>query len=89
MLDFTWKFFSKTGSIETYLLLKEMEKDVNDEMDQHEEELAHLDSNFLTRFVQTLMVTNMFQKLRASLSVRQITEKRTRLLQYSQENLVR
>ncbi|MGQ0422682.1 YqzL family protein, partial [Bacillus sp. HC-Mk] len=23
---------------------KEMEKDVNDEMDQHEEELAHLDS---------------------------------------------
>ena len=54
MLDFTWKFFSKTGSIETYLLLKEMEKDVNDEMDQHEEELAHLDSNFLTRFVQTL-----------------------------------
>ena len=27
MLDFTWKFFSKTGSIETYLLLKEMEKD--------------------------------------------------------------
>lgn len=44
MLDFTWKFFSKTGSIETYLLLKEMEKYVNDEMDQHEEELAHLDS---------------------------------------------
>ncbi len=44
MLDFTWKVFSKTGSIETYLLLKEMEKDLNDEMDQHEEELAHLDS---------------------------------------------
>ena len=43
MLDFT-EVFSKTGSIETYLLLKEMEKDVNDEMDQHEEELAHLDS---------------------------------------------
>ena len=54
MLDFTWKFFSKTGSIETYLLLKEMEKDVNDEMDQHEEASASRLSNFLTRFVQTL-----------------------------------
>ncbi|KGX93590.1 hypothetical protein N781_11225 [Pontibacillus halophilus JSM 076056 = DSM 19796] len=25
MLDFTWKVFSQTGNIETYLLLKEME----------------------------------------------------------------
>lgn len=44
MLDFTWKFFSKTGSVETYLLFKEMEKDTQDEMDQHDEELARLDS---------------------------------------------
>lgn len=33
MLDFIWKFFFKIGSIEMYLFLKEMEKDVNDEMD--------------------------------------------------------
>ncbi|MDC2863369.1 MULTISPECIES: YqzL family protein [unclassified Bacillus (in: firmicutes)] len=44
MLDFTWKFFSKTGSIETYLLLKEMEKNVEDEMQQHEEIQVELDS---------------------------------------------
>ncbi|CAG9612742.1 hypothetical protein BACCIP111899_01919 [Bacillus rhizoplanae] len=44
MLDFTWKFFSKTGSIETYLLLKEMEKSVEDEMHQHDEILVELDS---------------------------------------------
>ena len=27
MLDFTWKVFSMTGAIDTYLLLKELEKD--------------------------------------------------------------
>ncbi|MFD1363024.1 YqzL family protein [Lentibacillus salinarum] len=26
MIDFTWKLFSQTGNIETYLLLKELEK---------------------------------------------------------------
>ncbi|GGJ83320.1 YqzL family protein [Lentibacillus kapialis] len=26
MIDFTWKVFSQTGNIETYLLLKELEK---------------------------------------------------------------
>ncbi|HEU5140012.1 MAG TPA: YqzL family protein [Bacillales bacterium] len=26
MLDFTWKFFCMTGNVDTYLLLKEMEK---------------------------------------------------------------
>ncbi|KIL44441.1 YqzL family protein [Jeotgalibacillus soli] len=26
MLDFTWKVFSKTGNIDTYLLLKEIEE---------------------------------------------------------------
>jgi hypothetical protein len=25
MIDFTWKVFSQTGSIETYLLMKELE----------------------------------------------------------------
>ncbi|GAA0443122.1 YqzL family protein [Lentibacillus halophilus] len=26
MIDFTWKIFSQTGNIETYLLMKELEK---------------------------------------------------------------
>ncbi|HLR61135.1 MAG TPA: YqzL family protein [Lentibacillus sp.] len=26
MIDLTWKLFSQTGNIETYLLLKELEK---------------------------------------------------------------
>lgn len=26
MIDLTWKLFSKTGNIETYLLLKELEE---------------------------------------------------------------
>ncbi|GEN31071.1 hypothetical protein HNQ35_000725 [Cerasibacillus quisquiliarum] len=37
MIDLTWKLFSKTGNIETYLLLKELEesnmsKESNQEM---------------------------------------------------------
>ncbi|WP_072887929.1 YqzL family protein [Ornithinibacillus halophilus] len=27
MIDFTWKVFSQTGNIETYLLMKELEKE--------------------------------------------------------------
>ncbi|WP_284140430.1 MULTISPECIES: YqzL family protein [unclassified Virgibacillus] len=27
MIDLTWKLFSQTGNIETYLLLKELEKE--------------------------------------------------------------
>ena len=33
MLDLTWKLFSETGSIETYLLLKELEVDSSSEQD--------------------------------------------------------
>lgn len=33
MLDITWKVFSETGNIETYLLLKELEN-VDDEFKQ-------------------------------------------------------
>lgn len=29
MIDLTWKVFSETGDIETYLLLKEIEDDPN------------------------------------------------------------
>lgn len=31
MLDLTWKLFSETGSIETYLLMKELEDDSSSE----------------------------------------------------------
>ncbi|HLR08001.1 MAG TPA: YqzL family protein [Bacillota bacterium] len=29
MIDLTWKLFSQTGNIETYLLLKELENEPN------------------------------------------------------------
>ncbi len=31
MLDFSWKVFSITGNVDTYLLLKELERDSSDE----------------------------------------------------------
>lgn len=31
MLDFTWKVFCMTGSVDTYLLMKEMENEGTDE----------------------------------------------------------
>ncbi|MEN1970680.1 YqzL family protein [Lentibacillus sp. N15] len=47
MIDFTWKVFSQTGNIETYLLLKEMETEPTGkgQKRQHEKELTHLDTN--------------------------------------------
>ena len=42
MLDFTWKIFSETGSIDTYLLFKEIEKD-RTEIPEQEDELARRD----------------------------------------------
>ncbi|WAA10384.1 YqzL family protein [Fervidibacillus albus] len=30
MLEFTWKVFSQTGNIDTYLLYKEIEKEMED-----------------------------------------------------------
>ncbi|WP_269412168.1 YqzL family protein [Lentibacillus daqui] len=46
MIDFAWKLFSQTGNVETYLLLKELEKEPNvkGQLQQHEEELSHLDT---------------------------------------------
>lgn len=43
MLDFTWKVFSQTGSIDTYLLFKEMEKERQDIPGNLDEELAQTD----------------------------------------------
>lgn len=42
MLDITWKVFSHTGNIETYLLLKELENvgvEVNKDQDNNEQEI--------------------------------------------------
>lgn len=38
MIDFTWKVFSQTGNIETYLLMKEIENEYDIEGKQTETE---------------------------------------------------
>ena len=43
MLDFTWKVFSQTGNIDTYLLYKELEQTTEERPDLQDEELAELD----------------------------------------------
>lgn len=42
MLDFTWKVFSSTGNIDTYLLFKEIEKEKT-EIPDDPDELAGID----------------------------------------------
>ncbi|WP_099158538.1 YqzL family protein [Virgibacillus ndiopensis] len=46
MIDFTWKLFSQTGNIETYLLLKELEVNPNspDPIQDGNEEITQLDT---------------------------------------------
>ncbi|MBS4173570.1 YqzL family protein [Bacillus sp. FJAT-49736] len=43
MLEFTWKFFTETGSIDTYLLFKELEKEGQDEPMKTEHEISEID----------------------------------------------
>ncbi|WP_449537014.1 YqzL family protein [Ferdinandcohnia sp. Marseille-Q9671] len=43
MLDFTWKVFSQTGNVDTYLLFKEMEQEKNERPESQNEELAEID----------------------------------------------
>lgn len=40
MLDFTWKVFSETGNIDTYLLYKELEKENQEIPENQRNELA-------------------------------------------------
>ncbi|WP_081412381.1 YqzL family protein [Tuberibacillus calidus] len=40
MIDFVWKVFCKTGSIDTYLLMKEMEREFEAEASSAEEYAA-------------------------------------------------
>lgn len=42
MLEFTWKLFSQTGNIDTYLLFKELEKE-HQPKDEQEQELTEMD----------------------------------------------
>lgn len=44
MLDFTWRVFSETGNIDTYLLFKELEKARIEIPGNLDDELAHIDS---------------------------------------------
>ena len=43
MLEFTWKLFTETGNVDTYLLYKEMEVETQERAEQSYEELANID----------------------------------------------
>jgi hypothetical protein len=43
MLDFTWKVFTQTGNIDTYLLFKELEKETQEIPDNQDDQLAKID----------------------------------------------
>ncbi len=43
MLHFTWKVFSETGNIDTYLLYKEIEKEMEETPEATDDELANID----------------------------------------------
>lgn len=43
MLDFTWKVFSQTGNIDTYLLFKELQKENIEIPESTDEELFEMD----------------------------------------------
>jgi YqzL-like protein len=43
MLDFTWRIFTETGNIDTYLLFKEMDVEKQERAEQSYEELANID----------------------------------------------
>ncbi|MBP2078163.1 YqzL family protein [Oceanobacillus polygoni] len=45
MIDLTWKVFSQTGNIETYLLLKELENATSQQEFGQTEAEATLDAN--------------------------------------------
>ncbi|SFA38236.1 YqzL-like protein [Parageobacillus thermantarcticus] len=43
MLEFTWKLFSQTGNIDTYLLFKELEREQQPSGDEREAERKEVD----------------------------------------------
>ncbi len=44
MLDLAWKLFSQTGNIDTYLLLKELERDLQEIPEEDKRELAEVEN---------------------------------------------
>ncbi|MBB6454308.1 hypothetical protein HNQ94_002783 [Salirhabdus euzebyi] len=47
MIDFTWKVFSQTGNIETYLLMKELEDNHKGTNEPNgDNNMVEFDSNF-------------------------------------------
>jgi hypothetical protein len=44
MLNFTWNVFSQTGSVETYLIYKELEKERQERLNESNDKLAEMDS---------------------------------------------
>ncbi|MGY0692889.1 YqzL family protein [Virgibacillus sp. FSP13] len=44
MIDFTWKLFSQTGNVETYLLLKELETEPNGQTRHENDEITQHDT---------------------------------------------
>jgi hypothetical protein len=43
MLDFTWELFLQTGNVDTYLLLKELEKENHGIPESQDSELTEID----------------------------------------------
>ncbi|UTW69941.1 YqzL family protein [Anaerobacillus sp. HL2] len=44
MLDFSWKVFSMTGNVDTYLAMKEIERDTKGQSERFKEKLEELDT---------------------------------------------
>lgn len=44
MLDFSWKVFSMTGNVDTYLILKEIERDFSQLTEEYREKLDEIDT---------------------------------------------
>ncbi|MCG3085811.1 YqzL family protein [Anoxybacillus sp. LAT_35] len=47
MLDFTWKLFSQTGNIDTYLLFKELERETKEQASDSMYHLSERDYHVL------------------------------------------
>ncbi|MBU8905672.1 YqzL family protein [Desertibacillus haloalkaliphilus] len=45
MLEFSWKVFSQTGNIDTYLLMKEIERESQESNEQMIEKYSELDAH--------------------------------------------
>ncbi|MCO7175690.1 YqzL family protein [Sporolactobacillus kofuensis] len=45
MLDLSWKLFCMTGSIGSYLLVKELEKEKDERSIQHDQRLTEMKEN--------------------------------------------